>query len=564
MAINLRTQAIDSSKSNTVNEINPGQTPETPPSTALPGSPTMNSASLGSTDAVDNTTSAATTLAGATGAGNVEPGATVRQAKLAAPSEIAKAATQYDLATALAAARAHFGKEALQLAKKLAGAVDPSTGLIAMNVQAQDGKLVAKDSTNSALDAARATRGLSELALALVGSDRRTAKELYTAAAANWAATREHLRTADGLPIHLQTFGEGTHVGENTTNMRVNAGGLYPASDSATMLMLAERLGVDGSQYRAALLGETARFIENFYSPTAKTFTYHADAVTGSQAESDSKNGITTDYPLGVVGNDGAVYGLAALLIPTLRALGPDADRIDTSGKAQGKRFSAIVKDQLDLISERLTFKNGALWETYAVGEGGALSPIRFSWQDQPVVPPVTLADGTTLTQSHVAIGGHTVMCAGQLAEGAAELRRLGVIDDVALGRYLDRAVTILQDAVNHGVIDWASGVVQNANMLEVPDGYPDSRKKPGGNDWGQAGWQQRELLQTLLVLRDAGRLDSLKGQNGGTGADLLRASIQATAEGFAVPKDYAGGFGDEWRYHALQAAAYFAEHVQA
>lgn len=188
----------------------------------------------------------------------------------------------------------------------------------------------------------------------------------------------------------------------------------------------------------------------------------------------------------------------------------------------------------------------------------GRLDAVRFSWQDQPVVPPVTLSDGSVLARSHVAIGGHTVMAAQALAQGALELYRLGAIDGGARDRYLDRAVKIVQDAVDHRVIEWDEGRVQNANLLEVPVEHLEVRRRPGGNDWGQAAWQQRELLQTLLVLREANRLGHLVGPGNARGQELL-LNVLERVQGERVPPDYQGGFGDEWRYHGPRAVGFLA-----
>jgi hypothetical protein len=110
---------------------------------------------------------------------------------------------------------------------------------------------------------------------------------------------------------------------------------------------------------------------------------------------------------------------------------------------------------------------------------------------------------------------------------------------------------------MDNGVIDGQRGLVQNANMLEVPPGFPAQRTKPGGNDWGQAGWQQRELMQTLIVLYEAGRLRDLRLAGGDDGEALLKRSIATIAQNFPIPSPYTGGFADEHRYHAPQAVAY-------
>src|SRR5690606_31903141 len=151
---------------------------------------------------------------------------------------------------------------------------------------------------------------------------------------------------------------------------------------------LGGRSQLDADVYREALVEDTTRFIRDFYQPKVGTFVYHADAITGSQAERETKGDIEHRYPHGVVGNDGTVYGLAALLIPTLRALGENADSIPVPERAGS--FTQLVREQMDLISDGFKFVSGAMWETYGVNDDGSLEPIRFAWQDQPVQPPVT------------------------------------------------------------------------------------------------------------------------------------------------------------------------------
>ncbi|MBC7792175.1 MAG: hypothetical protein H7Z43_00575 [Clostridia bacterium] len=473
---------------------------------------------------------------------------------------IVKDPTAHALHDVLRGARRYFSTQALGFAKQLSAAVEPTSGLIAMNVERNGDAYRPTNANNSALDAARTTKGLAQLATAYAkayGADAKTVSELFERAAANWEATRHWLRTEHNgrqLPIHLRTA-DGIQLGEgeDATKRRVNADGLYPVSDSADMVILARELGEPTEEYRAALIKDVQEFVRDFYNPEAKTFNYHIDANTGSSAETDTKNGLVVNYPNGIVGNDGAIYGLAALLIPTLKALGSDVDSI-----ASTPSFTTIVKQQLDFIADRATFKNGAMWETYTVRGLGELEPVRFAWQDAQVEP---WEEGLP-TQSHVAIGGHIVMAARQLAEGALELHKIDALNNAELTRYLDRATEIINFAVRHAVINSETGLVQNANMLEVPDGYPQQRTRPGGNDWGQAGWQQRELIQTLLVLRKANRLGQIQLSPDGSqnGEDLLRAAIATTAKGFDIPDGYTGGFGDEHRYHVPQLAAYLLE----
>jgi hypothetical protein len=199
------------------------------------------------------------------------------------------------------------------------------------------------------------------------------------------------------------------------------------------------------------------------------------------------------------------------------------------------------------------------MWETYSVDASGTLEPIRFAWQDQPVTPPIVLENIMTISHSHVAIGGHTVMAAGQIAEGAVELFRLNAIDQSQLQKYLSRAVNIINGAVAEGVIEWNDGLVNNANLLEVPSGY-EQRRLPGGNYWGQAAWQQLQLVQALIVLKDAGRLLDIVSSEGGIGYELLDNVVNNVLTNFRIPQNYTSQFGDEWRYHGLQVATYFPQ----
>ncbi len=448
--------------------------------------------------------------------------------------------------------------DAIALAKALPRI--PGSDLIAMNVRNVDGTLVAANGEASALDAARGTRGLAELALALAGENRVLARELARAAADQWRASRRVLRGPNGRARHWVSLGpDGEPVDERMGetgphDRRVNADALYPASDSLYLVLVAERfpeLGLDPRPYEEALKRDVAQLVADFFHPAAGTLAYHSHAESGAHDE--------PDYPGGIVGNDGTVYGLAALWVPALDVLAEhpiELPKID--GGKETVSFAELVRRQLDVLVDNFQFMHGSMWETYHALPDGKLDPVRFAWQDQPVTPPVTLSDGRTLTRSHVAIGGHTVMAAQVLAQGALELYRLGHIDAAQRGQYLNRATRIVQEAVDHRVIEWDEGRVQNANLLEVPVEYLDARRRPGGNDWGQAAWQQRELLQTLLVLREANRLDHLAGPGNARGRELL-LNVLERVQGERIPSDYQGGFGDEWRYHGPRAVAFLS-----
>jgi hypothetical protein len=234
-------------------------------------------------------------------------------------------------------------------------------------------------------------------------------------------------------------------------------------------------------------------------------------------------------------------------LVPALKALRAEEDLTFT---AQGKSvsLSGLVRQQIDTICDRFVFRNGSMWETYQIGESGNLTPLAFAWQMQPVQPPISLESGAMLQNSHVGIGGHTVMAAGQIAVGASELRRRQVISDDELKEYLSRSVEILNNAISAGVVDWSDGTVSNGTLVEAPVEYP-QRRLP----WGKAAWQQFELIQALLSLRTCGFIDGVKGPNGEPGETLLIKAIGSIEANFRLPDIYKGGFGDEWRYHLPQ-----------
>ena len=204
--------------------------------------------------------------------------------------------------------------------------------------------------------------------------------------------------------------------------------------------------------------------LKNFYDTKIGTFCYHSDALDGSHFDEDTRG----KYQHGVVGNDGTVYGLSALLIPALQAFRGEAEPTFLLDDEQ-LPLSTLVRDQMDLISKKFLFMNGSLWENYALSADGLLQPIAFDWQSQNASAPYVDQNGTTRTDSHVGIGGHTVMAAGQLVMGALELRDRGTINDTEFCDYCKAAVNILNNAIRNGVIDWGSGLVRNGVLVEVP-----------------------------------------------------------------------------------------------
>ena len=199
----------------------------------------------------------------------------------------------------------------------------------------------------------------------------------------------------------------------------------------------------------------------------------------------------------------------------------------------------------MDLILDKFHRHNGMLWENYQAD----FSPISQDWQNQPN------EDGTS---GHVAIGGHTAMAGQQILEGARQLRAQGVIDEARYSSYVDRTVELFQDfASQSGALDWQSGAVHNAIRVEEP-----RQEKRWLQAWGDASWQQAELLQTLLRLQQEGRLQSIQGPAGEDGRDLLVAAQRCYQANFAQKENpsFQDYFGNPDVYHVPQVALYFSQ----
>ncbi|MCA9795267.1 MAG: hypothetical protein KC910_25835, partial [Candidatus Eremiobacteraeota bacterium] len=206
----------------------------------------------------------------------------------------------------------------------------------------------------------------------------------------------------------------------------------------------------------------------------------------------------------------------------------------------------ALVKEQMDLILDKFTRYNGMLWENYTAD----FTPISQDWQNQ------NREDGVS---SHVAIGGHTAMAAQQIVEGARQLHAQGAIGQAEYESYLDRGLELFQDfASNSGALDWQTGAVHNAIRVEEPD--PSKRWLSG---WGDAAWQQAELLQTLVRFQEVGRLGAIEGPDGQTGVDLLSKAEAHYQSAFSVPTEgyqFQDYFGNPDVYHRPQVAQYFTQ----
>jgi hypothetical protein len=171
------------------------------------------------------------------------------------------------------------------------------------------------------------------------------------------------------------------------------------------------------------------------------------------------------------------------------------------------------------------------------------------------VSPAYRGPDNKVIEYSHVGIGGHTIMAAGQLLKGALELFRRGSIDTEARDRYVEKAIQIVNNAIRGEVVSWDEGVVRNGILVEVPIGAP-QRHLP----WGLAAWQQFELIQMLTEMFQMNCLHRVQGPRGESGDVLLQNALLSCVNNWRLPSDYTGGFADEWRYHLPQVTRKLCE----
>lgn len=126
---------------------------------------------------------------------------------------------------------------------------------------------------------------------------------------------------------------------------------------------------------------------------------------------------------------------------------------------------------------------------------------------------------------------------------------------------YIDRTVDLFNTfAKDSGAVDWQTGAVHNAMRVEEPD-----RDKRWLSNWGDAPWQQAELLQTLVRFGQEGRLEEIKGPQDKTGLDLLQSAQAHYESAQALPAEnyrFTDYFGNPDVYHRPQVASYFAQSV--
>ena len=425
------------------------------------------------------------------------------------------------------------------------GARDPVTGLIPMHVRAENGALVAADHLNSGLDSGRQTAGLVMSAqVARVGGDEVRAAKYLEAAETNYANGKRLLSQGDFF-VHMRDFNsdgsvKSTNLGEpgksapGEDNMsRVNARG-YAFRGAADLY-----LATGKAEYKQDFDRFFQAWVRDFHDPSRGGFFVHANLNDPEDHKEISTfrgvGGSESDYQggAGAKGNDGTVYALSGVLLSANQVLGTP-------------QTQQLVKEQMDILLDKFRYQNGMQWENYTAD----FTPVSADWQNQP-------REGSATT-SHVAIGGHTAMAAQQIIEGASQLRQQGAISEQQYGSYLDRTVGLFQDFASHsGAIDWNSGAVHNAMRLEEPD-----QSKRWLQGWGDASWQQAELLQTLARFQEVGRLNDVQGPEGQSGLDLLRKAEDYWTKNYASKlDDYKfDGFGNPDVYHIPQSALYLQE----
>jgi hypothetical protein len=187
------------------------------------------------------------------------------------------------------------------------------------------------------------------------------------------------------------------------------------------------------------------------------------------------------------------------------------------------------------------------LWENYTKD----WRPISAGWQNQQLEQSEQQTAGT----SHVAIGGHTAMVPQQIIEGARQLLRQQRINAVGYRSYVDETVRLFQQfAAESGALDWSTGALYNGIRVE-------EKRLKHRRLWGTAGWQQAELIQTLIRLREEERLKDVAGPDGKTGEELLEMAERQFVATYTVPENYSfNGLGNPDVYHRPQLAQYHHE----
>lgn len=433
--------------------------------------------------------------------------------------------------------------EAYTFMDRLIAARDPVTGLLPLHVKTEGEKLVSVDHSASGIDMGRATAGLVMLSvLARAEGDIARADKYLKVAEENYKRGKELLSEGDYF-VHWRDFDDRgnpttTAIGEQDNMSRVNprayafraAAELHRATGQESYKLDFERYFKD--------------WVQDFYDADTSHgggFFIHANVTNPSDHNEigpfkDPGGADLRPYDgrRGVKGNDGTIYALSAVLLEANEILGTE-------------QTQNLVKEQLDLILDKLHRQHGMLWENYT----NDWKPISVGWQSQSMDAP----EGSRT--SHVSIGGHTAMAPQQIIEGARQLLKQKKISETEYELYIHRAVILFQEfATQSGAIDWDKGVVHNAIRVEEP--RIDHRWI---QPWGDAAWQQAELIQTLLRFRQEGRLKDIKDRNGMTGEELLKLAEEYYVTSYPVPAQYEfKDFANPDVYHRPQLALYHHE----
>jgi hypothetical protein len=431
---------------------------------------------------------------------------------------------------------------------RLIAAKDAVTGLLPLHVKTDGEKLVAVDHIASGLDTGRTTAGLVMISqLARGGNDGARADKYLTAAKENYKRGKELLVEKDYF-VHRRDFDD---EGNATRTDFGEPGKSAPGEDNMSLVNArayafrgaAELYGITGQEsYRIDFERYFRAWIRDFYDPINGGFFIHANIADPSDHKEidlfKDPGGVDSKYDgsRGFKGNDGTIYALAAILL--------QANEILRSEQTQN-----LVKEQLEVILNKFHRQNGMLWENYT----NDWKPISVGWQNHDM----DAVEGESIKTSHVAIGGHTAMAPQQIIEGARQLLRQEKISRAECVAYIDRALNLFQEFITiSGAIDWNTGAVHNAIRVEEP-----TTEHRWYRAWGDAAWQQAELIQTLLRFRQEGRLNEINGPGAKTGEELLIMAEQYYITTYAVPENYSfDDSGNPDVYHRPQLALYHYE----
>ena len=438
--------------------------------------------------------------------------------------------------------------QAYALLDRLIAAKDSVTGLLPLHIRTEREELVALDHKASGLDMGRATSGLIMLSqIARAESDSARAGRYLREAEDNYSKGKELLTEQDFF-VHCRDFDD---EGKLTASAIGEPGKSAAGEDNMSRVnsrSYAFRAAAD--LYRVTLKDSHKRdferyfraWIRDFYDPLNGGFFVHANVSDPSDHKEigafKDPGGVDSQYDgrCGVKGNDGTIYALSSVLLL--------ANEILDTEQTQG-----LVKEQLDILLRKFHRQNGMLWENYT----NDWKPISVDWQNQLMDTPESPGSRT----SHVSIGGHTAMAPQQIIEGARQLLKQGRISEAQYASYVDESVSLFQQfATESGAIDWNTGAVHNGILVEE-----ERREHRWFEVWSDAGWQQAELIQTLLRFREEGRLRDIDGPTGKTGEELLKLSEQNYVTACPVQAEYFfDGYANPDVYHRPQLAFYHDE----